>query len=329
MAQLKSTERSFYFFECEIVSGRVDATIPAMETLLDVWMEHEAAGTAKLSIRRNTANLLIGDIEDNEDDRYFTALIRMSDSMAPNAVYSDVVAGTFTEHRKVGKQGNDLAAHVMISTDPERGKPNVYFAIVEQVPGLSFAEIRRLLNRILRYQYHSNPEPFEYEDPHGKAHRDGSKKVYIHLPRLEFRGVPSENFAKDIERGVLTGVSLVRVEEKTPVAGVPYLSKKETELKLSIDRGGNAIQNKWDDLKGMLFKESGRFPQGKIQFKLPGQQRSVSVVVDSKTGAPLSEVYIQSVLLKRINPILSSSSKKIVRHLADMASPHLLNNRSI
>jgi hypothetical protein len=328
MAQLRSTERSFFFFECEIVSAKVGASIPTMATLLGIWKAHKAAGTAKLAIRNSSANLLIGDISEDAADKYFTALVRLSDSLAPDVVYSDIVADTFIEHRKAGKQGNDLAAHVMISIAPERGKPNVYFAMVEQVPGLSFAEIRRLLNRILRYQLHQDATPFKYSDPHGKTHKDGSPVVHQHLPRLEFRGIPSANFAKDLQRGKLTGVSLIRTEEHTPVAGIPYLTKKETELRLAIDRG-NVIQNKWDDLKAMLLAESRKYPQGKIQFKLPEQNRSVSILVDSKTGAPLSEVYIQSILLRRINPILSYSSKTIVKHLIDLAQPHLISGRSV
>jgi len=323
-----STERAFYFFDCEIVSGKSGAAIPSMRSLVDIWQAAHTANKGKIAVRNETASLLLGDIERNDHENYFTALVRLSDTLSPNSVYSDVDANSFTEHVKTGRQGNDVAAHILVSLAPERNIPNTYFAIVEAVPGLSYSEIRRLLNRLLRMEYHATPGSFVYPDPHGKLKRDGTPLVHRHLPRLDFGGRASANFVRDIERGKLTGISLIKKETHTPVAGVPYLTKAETALRLNID-SGNVAQNMWDDLKRAFLVESVNFPQAEVRFRLPDQARSVSVRVDSRTGAPLSETYIQSVLLRRISPLLSSSSRSIVRHLVDLAKVHLLGNRSI
>lgn len=328
MAQLKNSERSFFFFEIEVVSGKPGAPLPTMTTLVDLWRRYHGAGSARQAIRRGAAHLILGDIVEDVNERMATMLVRLSDSQAPNAVYSNVQTNAFTEHLKGAQDGNDMGAHVMISTAPELNKPNVYFAAVEGVPGVSYAEVRRLLNRLIRYQHRDDISLFTYPDPMGKKRRDGSDLTHDHLPRTEFRGRPSATFVADIQRGKISGISVVKTEQTTPVAGVAYLTKKTSELRFGIDHT-HATQNIWDDIKRVFKSQAKEYPEGKIAFKLPNQPRGVTVVVDSATGAPLSELYIQSVLIKPIVPFLSNSSQSIVPHLVALAKPHLLHRRNV
>lgn len=327
MAQLKSSERSFFFFEVEVVSGKAGAPIPSMNALVEIWKRYFDAGRARQAIRRSAAHLILGDMSQDTANGTTTILVRLSDSQAPNAVYSNVVTDTFTEHVKGAADGNDMGAHVLLSTKQEIGKPNVYFAMVENVPGLAYGEVRRLLNRVLRYQYHDDISAFTYPDPHGKKKRDGTDLTHDHLPRLEFRGRPSSTFIADLQRGKISGISVVKDEQVAPVAGVSYLTKRTSELKFGIDHS-NATQNIWDDIKRVFRSQATEYPKGKVSFKLPNQPRGVTVTIDSATGAPLSEMYIQSILLKQIAPLLSNSSRRIVAHLVALAMPHLLTGRN-
>lgn len=328
MAQLKNSERSFFFFEIEVVSGKPGAPLPTMTTLVNVWQRYHAAGRARQAIRNGEAHLILGDIAIDVNERVATMLVRLSDSQAPNAVYSNVQTNAFTEHLKGAADGNDMGAHVIISTAPELNNPNVYFAAVEGVPGVPYHEVRRLLNRLIRYQYHDDISVFTYPDPMGKKKRDGTDLTHDHLPRTEFRGRPSATFIADIQRGKISGISVVKTEQTTPVAGVAYLTKKTSELKFGISHG-NAPQNIWDDIKRVFRSQAAEYPEGKVAFKLPNQPRGVTVVVDAATGAPISELYIQSVLIKPIVPFLSNSSQVIVPHLVALAKPHLLSRRNV
>jgi len=145
---------------------------------------------------------------------------------------------------------------------------------------------------------------------------------------VKFGGRPSATFVHDIESGKVSGISLLKSEQNAPVAGVAYLKKSQSELRLSIDRG-NAPANLWGDIKQAFKSEAAEYPEGKVTFRLPNQLRGVTVIVDSDTGAPISEMYIESVVISGIAPLLSSSSQAIVPHLEALARPHLLDNRDV
>ncbi|MEP7239786.1 MAG: hypothetical protein ABI697_02760, partial [Devosia sp.] len=164
MALLKNSERSFYFFDCEVVSGVAGAPLPTMEEIVGIWQSYYSKDRAITPIRKNTAHLVLGDLRIDTSKDIATLLIRLSDLQAPNAVYSDVQRGTYKEHHKSAAEGSDMGAHVLVSTVPEKGSPNVYLAMVEGVPGVTYQEVRRLLNRVLRYQYHDDPSAFEFDD---------------------------------------------------------------------------------------------------------------------------------------------------------------------
>lgn len=325
---MKNSERIFYFFDCEVASSTSGVLLPTMDELVTVWKRYVDAGQAKVSIRKKTAHLMIGGIDFDAANGAVTMLVRMSDSQAPNAVYSNVQNGTYIEHEKGEEEGNDVGAHIVISTLQESTKPNTYCAIIEAIRGLNYRDVRRILNRVLHRQYDDDPTVFMVDDPRGRRTRTGELKRVSHLPRLELTGHPSESLVTDIDRGKLSGVVLVKSEAKTPVGGTAYLTKHETELRVAIDHR-NLPQNVWTNLKAALATEATLFPTAKISFQLPNQPRAVTVKIDSITGNPVDELYIRSVRLTGINPLLANSSQVIVKHLIALAKPHLLHHRSV
>ncbi|WP_412558024.1 hypothetical protein [Thalassospira sp. MIT1370] len=326
---MKNNERLFYIFECEVASKSSGAVLPTITDLAQIWKKHFEDDVASVPIRKASAHLLVGDIDADHGKNKDTisVLIRLSDTEAPNVVYSDIPNKKYIEHQKSGTEGYEVGAHFIISTLPEKGKPNTYLAILESVPGLNYREVRRALNKILHNQYDRDPTPFEYVDPFGRRTKDGAPKLIKHLPRLDFRGLPSENLINDINRGNISEITLIKTEQKTPVGGVSYLKKEETNVRISVDNK-NKSQNAWDDIKSAMLSQHKAFPTSKISFKLPDQKRSVTVNIENKSGVPIDDIYIKSFRIDKIYPLLASSSRSLVKHLIEKARPRLIEERN-
>lgn len=95
---MKSNFRQFFVLNCDVETTKRGAILPDMRTLMTVWRSHWQAGTAKTKIRNKEATLVIGDIVIDEPNQCATMLIRLSDTMAPESVYSDIDADKFTAH---------------------------------------------------------------------------------------------------------------------------------------------------------------------------------------------------------------------------------------
>ncbi|MFN3523746.1 MAG: hypothetical protein ACK4YQ_15975 [Phenylobacterium sp.] len=279
-------------------------------------------------IRRGDATLLIGDMEIDQARAVATLLVRLSDKTAPNAVYSDPQAGHFQEHVKEGNQGADVGCHVLISLAPEIGLPNTYTCAVERMPGLPSDLVRRLLSKLLNYEYRANPAFYQYPHPGGGQDRHGNPRLDRCCPHIELRGRPSDTLINDINNGHLSGVSLIRTEAATPIGGAAYLTKKASELKLAIDHN-NLPANLWQGLQQAFQQNAGAYPVAKVAYRTPGSSRSVTVEIDSHNGTPLNDIYVKSFELRNIFPFLAQSTRSIVPHLRDLAIPQLVAERHV
>jgi hypothetical protein len=324
----KSSERTFYHFTCHIRAKSQKATVPTMDTLVQVWEQAWLQDKAITELKDDSGTLAVGDLVHNEENGYVAILIRHSDKSAPNTVYSDIAAKKFTEHKKGAGEGHESGIHLLISTIPEAEKPNVYACLVEGCEGLGYSSARRVLNDILRERYKVDSSIFEFLDPAGQKDRQGKIKVRTCQPRIDLFGEPSQDFVHDLEAGTLQGVTLINTNLQQSVAGVPWLSYSEDTLKLTIDKKSVPL-NFWDDLKRALKSKSKQYGKAKVSYKLPDRTRSVSVDLNSKTGAPLKELYIKSTTIKSIFPLLANSSVKVVPHLQGLAANILFDSRSL
>lgn len=324
---MRNDQRQFFIYDLEVASAKQGAELPDMDQVCAVWKKMMDAGQT-LSIRSKTATLLLGAIEIDVTKRYATLLVRLSDKMAPNAVYSDPVGGSYEEHVKTGDQGGDLGCHVLVSLDPEKGFPNLYTCALEKVTGLSGDLVQRLLSKLLYFEWKAT-DFFTYPHPAGGLKRDKTPKTEKCCPHINLRGRASDKLATDLEKGVLTGVSLVQIYGHTPVSGAPYLTVERAELKLDIDRNSLPKQNLFDSLAAAFKSNAKNYERAKISYKLPGGRRQVSVELDSVTGSPTNSLYFLSYDLTGIFPLLANSSKSIVPHLVSAAEQQFLAHRNV
>lgn len=324
---MQNNRRQFYVFDLQLAARKVGATIPTMDEIVPV-LQHMKDTARTYAIRSNTATMLIGDMEVDAANQFVTLLVRVSDTTTPNSVYSDPAAGQFNEHVKVGNVGSDFGGHVIISTAPEQGLPHTYTCAIERVPGLPFDLVRRLLSKLLNFKYHDDATWYSYPHPAGGLDANGQPRTERCCPHVELRGRPSDTLINDINAGRITGVTLVRTEPVTPIAGAPYLTRSESDLKLGIDHN-NLPANLWAALNQVFQQQSQDYNTAQVTYRVPNSKRVVTVEIDTATGQPLGELYILSFELNNIFPFLAQSAMQIVPHLRDLAVPQFMAHRTI
>jgi hypothetical protein len=324
---MRNDERTFQIYNLEIAAQKAGASVPTMSEAIAVWQKLRAAGRT-YPIQAGDGTMLIGQIEVRTNDQIAILLIRLSDKNAPNSVYSDPDNGDFIEHEKTGNVGADFACHVIISLAPEIDQANVYTCGIERIAGLSPGLVQRILSKFFNYEYHDNEEFFKYPSPGGGLTKDGQPKFERCCPHVELRGRPSQTMINDINNGHLSGISLVRSEQVTPIAGAPYLIKSHSELRLTIDRANMPAQV-WNSVQHALQANSGNYGQAKVSYRIPGSKRTVTVELNSHTGLPLSDLYFQSFDVRPIFPPLAQSTHTITPRLVDPAVQQVLLNRTI
>ena len=321
------SRRQFHIFDLEVAARKQGATVPTMSEIVPILQRMKDNGRT-YSIRDDSGTMLIGDLEINEKQKFITLLIRLSDKSAPNSVYSDPNLGQFNEHVKSGNVGSDFGCHVMISTAPEKGLPNIYTCAIEKISGLSFDLIRRLLSKFLHYEFDDDPQFFSYPNPAGGLDRNRQPRRERCCPHIELRGRASDSMISDINAGQISGISLIRGEPVTPIAGAPYLKKTESELKLAINHN-NLPKDIWASLSKAFKKNSGTYNKAQIKYRTPQSNRTVTVQFSTSTATPLTDMYVLSFEITKIPPSLAQSAKKIVTHLMNAAVPKFLANRKI
>lgn len=324
---MQNNRRQFHIFDLEIAARKAGATVPTMNNIIPILQRMK--DNAKIySIRANTGTMLIGDMMTGTTQKFVTLLIRLSDKTTPNSVYSDPAAGQYDEHIKSGNTGSDFGCHVLISITPEKTQPNIYTCAIERIPGLPFELVRRLLSKLLHYEFKDDPTSFSYRHPAGGLDGNMQPRMDRCCPHIELRGRPSDTLVSDINAGRISGISLVKSEPVTPIAGASYLKKSESELKLSIDHN-NLPKNLWDSLTKAFKQNAQNYSTANVKYRTPESSRIVTVKIDTKTSTLLNEMYILHFEIKKISPLLAQSAQKIVPHLHALALPQFLANRTI
>lgn len=324
---MQNNRRQFYIFDLELAVRKAGATVPTMNEIVPILQHMKNTGRT-YSLRSNTATMVIGDMAVNTVQQFVTLLVRLSDTTTPNSVYSDPDTGQFDEHVKLGNVGSDFGCHVLISTAQEQNQPNVYTCAIERISGLPFDLIRRLLSKLLNFHHHDDATFFSYPHPAGGVDANNQPRRDRCCPYVQLRGRPSETLVNDINTGRISGVSLIKAEQATPIGGASYLTKTKSELKLGIDHK-NLPTNLWASLSQVIKQNAQTYNSAQITYKIPNSRRTTTVEISTLNGAILTEMYVLSFELTNIYPLLAQSAMQIVVHLRDLVVPQFLTYRTI
>jgi hypothetical protein len=324
---MQNDRRQFYIYDLEIAARKEGASIPTMDDLVPILQRMK--DTARTyPIRADTATMLVGDIHIDAAQQFVTLLVRLSDQTAPNAVTSNPAAGIFHVHAKGADEGSDFGCHILISTAQEQGFPNIYTCAIERVSGIAASLVQRLLSKLLNFEFNDDATSFSYLHPAGGLTRQGLPRMDRCCPHIELRGRPSDTLIADINNGQITGISLVKTEPVAPLAGAAYLRKTESELRLQVDQS-NLPGNLWQSLLQAFQANAGNYGVAKVSYKVPGNQKTVTVKIDTNTGHPLEEMYVKFFDVTNIYPFLDHSAMQIVVHFRDMAIADFISHRDI
>jgi hypothetical protein len=323
---MQNNRRTFQIFDLEIGVRKQGAVTPSLLELIPVWSGMTAPPKV-YPVQAGDRNMIIGDLSQRQQQNLLVLLLRLSDKLAPNSVYSDYGAAHFEEHVKVGNVGADFGCHVLISTTQEANRPNIYTCAIEKVNTLTYSLVQRLLSKFLNYEYDGNANFYSYPHPGGGLHNDGTPRRDRCCPNVDIRPRPSQTFINDLNQGRLTGVTLMRDEPIQPIGGAPYLRKSVTELKLTVDHG-NMPANVWASISNALKGQSQIFPRARLAFARPGATGAVKIEVDTANSTLIGDAYIEAFEIGPIFPPLAHSAQQIIPRLLDPAIVQFQNYRS-
>lgn len=324
---MRRTERAVFAYDVIVGARAAHAVPPSLDEIVAVmealFSDPECVNT------RDRGNLIfrIGEIVFDNQRSLCTILFRRADKNAADAVYSNIVNGQTRVAPKSQDEAGDTAAHLTLSLQPERGKPNTYFALLEGVPGVSHRHVQALINEVLRLARKKIPLQFTYPDPAGARDRSGAPKLHEFTPLLEMRGHISDSLTADLEAGIVEQLEIVRADGHTNFAGSPFLKEDRYSLKIKADRNIPAL-GRFDWLVNAMRTRRTDFDKGRIAFKDTDGRRH-TIECDLQTGALFDQKYIKSFLIRPIDPPLNQSSETVVPALARRMEAILRHERNV
>lgn len=323
---MHSSKRTIYFYDLRVGANKKAATAPPMRDIIKALQDRVAEKKAIHAINNDTAFLEIAEIHVNEKQDYALLLLRISDTMAPDAYFSNPAAGTSRVVRKKKGEGRGFGAHLIISLNEEAERPDTYLALLEKNQGLHRSHVQRLLQAVLRGQYKEGNEPFTCPDASGARDREGLPKMITFRPMLEFTGHPSETLLAELESGVLKGISIVHSHQKQALSGRPWLEASEDILRFKAT-GTKPIKNLWKEIKAFFSDNANDgYERARVKFQ-KADKTNETVEFDTASGNILDDKYVKTRLIKDISPLMDDSSDTIVEHFSALMEKELLEHR--
>lgn len=325
---MHSSKRLIYFYDIEVGVNKEGAQPPPMRDVIEALAARLAAKKAVHAINRETAYLEIGEIQISDKHDYALLLVKISDTTAPNAYYSDPAKGTSRIVKKRDGEGRGFAAHVIISLEEVAGRPNTYLTLLEKNQGLHRSHVIRLLQAVLRGQYKEDDNPFQCPDVSGARGKDGQPKMIKFRPMLEFTGHPSETLLAELATGVLKGITILHSHPQQTVSGHPWLEQSEDLLRFKAT-STKPIKNIWNEMKSFFAKQStAGYEKARVRFKKP-DKTTETIEFNTATGNVLDDRYVKSRLISDIKPPMDDGSDAIVPHFAVLIEKELLEHRKL
>ncbi len=155
--------------------------------------------------------IYIADMQRSEDGNYFTILINRGDPQRVNPALIDTDSRDVVIVEPNESEVPGASAHLVIGIN-SLSSSNSYRAIFERMPSVSSTYADLLLKHILA-RYASKSDHYLYDQPVKKG-----KKTIIekrrYIPRLNIEKNPSDNLKADLEKGVLSSITLIRQQSK-------------------------------------------------------------------------------------------------------------------
>ena len=323
---MRRTERRIYSYEVRVGKKANLAPFAPLEDIAASWTSlHGINDTADERERGDLVDR-IGDGAGDQVARVVKILIRRGDIHASNPFFHDRATGNTRAVVRSLTEDGERAAHLVISLDAETNQPNIYLCHLEGVPGISHRQVQAMLNRLISRAKRAGLVNFDYPDPSGARHRDGSPRLLPSTPRIDLEGVPSSSLLNDIEHGVLQEMTLVDRSPRNRVGGNQYLVEKEKSLVVSAAPNMPSV-GRFQAVLAAARSQRANFQSMRLRFVDPaGQPRHVDY--DIATGTPEQQIYVQSYAVTNINPPMDDSSLSLVPFLTNRMVQRVIADRT-
>lgn len=207
----KSKERLITFFDLKLtafgLADRQKYALPAfpLDTLISKIQALKAAQQCP-SLKGKAETIYLADIDVDAARTRAVLLVNISDKGASDAVYSAPERGHRRVLQKVGDEGSDRSAHVVIKLTPADG---VYLTILEVAPGLPSSKINRFLTHLFKFCSRIDRAAFTQAHPTNAVNARGRPIMIVtrHLAHLD--GHPSLELLRDLDTGTLSSIELI------------------------------------------------------------------------------------------------------------------------
>ncbi|PNM24628.1 hypothetical protein A6J66_010805 [Yersinia enterocolitica] len=241
-----------YVVQCEVELGRTpkDApTMPASDALLAVQAMFKA-NKAIYSIGAGKSTVRIVDMKRDDAKGHTTILFQYANSEASDPHFANKKTGESRKADRADDEAPAITCHICIKHTPHNAElfPDLYKAIVEEVPGLTKSLISSALTWMI-----SESTNYTFERKEGNKSREIKCRPIINITPYA-----SKTLQESLKTGVLTGMTAVRYKnnKKLDEDGDIHVIQETMILAFKKTRGQKAIDlvKKASDLvRGMEY----------------------------------------------------------------------------
>ncbi|WP_337039002.1 hypothetical protein [Pantoea anthophila] len=308
-----------YVVECELEFARTPKDAPSMPAsdALEAVQKMFSSGRASYSISNGKATVKIVDMARNQDDGYTTILFQYANSEASDPHFANKKTGVSRKATRDADEAPAVTSHICIKHSPRDKSlfPDLYKAIVEEVPGLTKSLIASTLTWMI-----SESTNYSFERVEGKKPREIKCR-----PLISLSPYASKTLKESLQTGVLTGMSAVRYKnnEKLDDDGEINIIQETMVLSFKNTTGQKAIdlvKKASDIVRGMEYSDL------KITRK-DKNKRLVSEEIDISYEKSIEDIADTIFAEKEkviLSQIIETCQKKIHQQLAGKMAAALL-----
>lgn len=250
-------------------------------------------------VKANPKNqLYIAQIKRDPSRDLISILVNRGDPDWVDPALLDPTLNKVRVERPSAKEAPGWSAHLLISTKLEASRE--HRACFEKMPRLSGSLILAAFDRMVTLALETNPS-YTYE-----VIKKGKKPKIEHRnyrPTLEIRRSASETLAEDLERGVLSGITLTRERKSYAGIGVdPETKKVEEKIIITLAKLNATAAEAY--LAKIIPKVREEFESMQVHIsELPGGQSSNPVLPLDEQEA-LETLYVRAKRLTGFDVVL-------------------------
>lgn len=320
----KSKERMVTFFDLKLtayaLADRQKYLIPPLP--LDMILAKvQALKVANIcpSLKGKHETIYLADITFDVALQRAVLLINLSDKAASDTVYSDPESAQYRVLQKIGNEGSDFSAHVVINLNPV---DHAYMTLLELTPGLSSGKVTRFLTFLFKFCAKVDSGAFKQPHPNGAVNQQGVPILVVTRHVVSLVGYPSDAFLQDIEQGTLGIIELIdKRYENLPWDTVGRTQEVVRSVKLKPGPAAGTNFDRIRDAATRAFRD--HYGEARIHFTTASKiGRTVLLETEHLNFAQESIFVKKEKLSGFVNP-LPTSHEVIHQEIVGKMLPHM------